>query len=203
MRTRSFGLPQTPFALAVFPGKLAIVADCAFHNPVQIVSLAHKVQVRDNPDEIGIMALNAPDLTKRPPRSPRVRLGGFVILPRLLDKGRATLAGKHGEYDYACPLDQRWFGFTGISAEALKRQLKAGKSDGEILAWVNANLKPRRTASEIEAWSAWQERRAPDNPDSRGFFNELHTKAAPDREDIVTWFDLLDVDDYVSFGGNA
>jgi hypothetical protein len=64
-------------------------------------------------------------------------------------------------------------------------------------------LKPRRTASEIEAWSAWQERRAPDNPDSRRFFNELHTKAAPDREDIVTWFDLLDVDDYVSFGGKA
>ena len=33
---------------------------------------------------------NAPDLTQRPPRSPRVRLGGFVILPRMLDKGRAT-----------------------------------------------------------------------------------------------------------------
>ena len=37
-----------------------------------------------------IMALtNAPDLTQRPPRSPRVRLGGYAILPRLLDKGRA------------------------------------------------------------------------------------------------------------------
>ncbi|HEU0040579.1 MAG TPA: DUF5069 domain-containing protein, partial [Verrucomicrobiae bacterium] len=48
-----------------------------------------------------------------------------------------------------------------------------------------------------------QERRAPDNPDSREFFNDLHTKVAPEREDIVTWFDLLDVDDYVSFGGKA
>ena len=46
---------------------------------------------------------NAPDLTQRPPRSPRVRLGGYVILPRMLDKGRATVAGKHGEYHYACP----------------------------------------------------------------------------------------------------
>ncbi len=149
------------------------------------------------------MALNAPDLKKQPPRSPRVRLGGYAILPRMLDKGRATLAGKHGEYNYACPLDQRWLEFAGISGEALKRQLKAGKSDGEILTWVTANAKHQRIASEIEGWSAWQERRAPDNPDSRGFFNELHTKAAPGREDIVTWFDLLDVDDYVSFGGKA
>jgi hypothetical protein len=27
--------------------------------------------------------------------------------------------------------------------------------------------------------------------------------SAPKRTDIVTWFDLLDVDDYVSFGGKA
>jgi len=31
------------------------------------------------------------DLTQRPPRSFRVRLGNFVILARMLDKGRATL----------------------------------------------------------------------------------------------------------------
>ena len=34
----------------------------------------------------------APDLTQRPPRSPRSRLGGYSLLPRMLDKGRATLA---------------------------------------------------------------------------------------------------------------
>ena len=40
------------------------------------------------------------DLTQRPPRSFRVRLGGFVILARMLDRGRATLAKKNGEYNY-------------------------------------------------------------------------------------------------------
>ena len=40
--------------------------------------------------------ISAPDLTQRPPRSPRVRLGGYVILARILDKGRATLANKAG-----------------------------------------------------------------------------------------------------------
>ena len=49
--------------------------------------------------------IHAPDLTKRPPRSPRVRLGGLVILPRMLDKGRAAIAGTIGDYHYDCPLD--------------------------------------------------------------------------------------------------
>ena len=44
--------------------------------------------------------LNALDLTQRPPRSPRQRLGGYAILPRALDKGRATIAGKQGEYHF-------------------------------------------------------------------------------------------------------
>jgi len=79
------------------------------------------------------MPLNSPNLTKQPPRSARARLGGYAILPRLLDKGRATIAGIHGEYKYNCPLDQRFFEFAGIDAEALKKQLAAGKGDGEIL----------------------------------------------------------------------
>ena len=49
------------------------------------------------------MSLPTIDLTKQAPRSPRVRLGGYVILPRMLDKGRATLAGKNGEYTLRLP----------------------------------------------------------------------------------------------------
>jgi Domain of unknown function (DUF5069) len=36
----------------------------------------------------------------------RVRLGGFAILARMLDKGRATLVKKNGEYNYNSPTDQ-------------------------------------------------------------------------------------------------
>lgn len=78
--------------------------------------------------------LHAPDLTRQPPRSARAKLGGFVILPRCLDKGRATLAGTPGEYHFACPLDQQFLTFAGIDAEALRAQLATGKSDTEILA---------------------------------------------------------------------
>ena len=147
------------------------------------------------------MSLNTPDLTKFPPRSPRVRLGGYVILPRMLDKGRATVAGKNGEYHYACPLDQRFLEFAGIDPEALKKEL--GKGDGEILAWIEKNAKHKRSPVEIAAWSVAAEQRVPADLDSREFFNGLHKQAAPQREDIASWFDLLDVDDYVSFGGKA
>lgn len=149
------------------------------------------------------MAIQSLDLTKQPPRSPRVRLGGYAILPRCLDKGRATINGKNGEYHYACPLDERFLEFAGIDPEALKKELSAGKGDGEILEWIQATGKHKRTDAEIVTWSAHQAQRAPSDPEGRGFFNDLHSKVAPKREDISTWFEILDVDDYVSFGGKA
>ena len=85
------------------------------------------------------MAVTAINLTKRPPRSPRVRLGGLVILPRMLDKCRATIAGKAGEFHFNCPLDQRFFNFVGIDAPQLKKQPARGKSDGEMLDWIESH----------------------------------------------------------------
>src|ERR1043166_5849607 len=128
---------------------------------------------------------NVPDLTQRPPRSPRVRLGGYATLPRLLDKGRATLAGKNGEYHYNCPLDQRLLTFLGLDPEALKQQLASGKGDGEILEWIIANSKRKHDDLEAAAWSEFAERRVPTDADSRGYFNDLHQKAAPKREDVA------------------
>lgn len=150
------------------------------------------------------MALkNAPDLTQRPPRSPRVRLGGYVILPRMLDKGRATIAGKNGEFRYNCPLDQHFENFTGIDAKALQKQLAAGKGDGEILEWIQKNAKHKRTEMEIRAWSEYQNQRVPMDVESRQYFNEYQSKMAPKREDVANWFDMLDIDDHVTFGGQA
>jgi hypothetical protein len=132
-----------------------------------------------------------------------VRLGGYVILPRMLDKGRATIIGRNGDYKYACPLDQRLLEFAGINPDALKKRLAAGQSDGEILEWIKAHAKRKPGETEILAWSVQQEQRAPGDLKSRQFFQEIHGQIAPDREDIATWFDLLDLDDYVSFGGTA
>lgn len=145
----------------------------------------------------------APDLAQRPPRSPRIRLGGFVILPRLLDKGRAKLAGTNGEYHYACPLDQRFFDFVQVDSTALLKQLKAGKGDWEILTWVQRNAKKYPSPWEIVQWSGYHEARVPDSLSSKERAVKAIESLNKNRTDILTGFDLLDLDDYVTFGGNA
>jgi hypothetical protein len=145
---------------------------------------------------------NTTDLTQRPPRSVRARLGGYALLPRMIDKGRAQIAGKNGEYNYACPLDQRILEFLGIDGDALLAELKTGKGDGDILEWIQANQKNKHTAAEVEAWSDAASKRTAD-ADTQEFFNDLRKSAGPNRKDIHTWADLLDLDDYVSFGGKA
>ena len=99
--------------------------------------------------------ISAPDLTQRPPRSPRVRLGGYVILARILDKGRATLANKAGEYEYNSGMDQHWFRFAGIEADALKSKLAEGLGDGEILNWIQEGAAHKRQPWEIQQWSSY------------------------------------------------
>lgn len=148
--------------------------------------------------------MNAPDLTQRAPRSPRVRLGGYVILPRMLDKGRAEIAGTQGEFHYNCPLDQHFTRFAGIEADALKEQLKAGKGDGEILAWIEENAANKREPWEIQQWSAHHENRGPDgDAETLQYFAKLVAASSTTRSDVNTWFAMLDLDDHVSYGGLA
>ena len=153
--------------------------------------------------ESGTEGMVATNLTQQPPRSPRVRLGGYVILPRMLDKGRATVAGQNGEYHYACPMDQHLINFIGIDPEQLKEQLAAGKGDSAILEWIDSNGLHKREPWEIAQWSAYHDARVPTDTDTREYFNEMHKAASELCEDVATWFDVLDLDDYVSFGGKA
>jgi hypothetical protein len=142
------------------------------------------------------------DLTKRPPRSVRCRLGGYALLPRMLDKGRAEIAGTNGEFHYDCPLDQRILSYLGVEAGALRNELATGKSDGEILTWINTNAAHKREPWEIRQWSAFMETRGPDSDaETLLFFAEAVGKISKTREDITCWADLLDLDDYVTFGG--
>ena len=144
------------------------------------------------------------DLTQRPPRSFRVRLGNCVILARMLDKGRATLAKKNGDYKYNSSTDQHLVKFLGFDPEALLKELASGKGDGEILQWVRAHSKTPRAPWEIEAWSAFFEKRGPDSDaETLELFAGYVGKFSKTREDTKTWFEAIELDDYVSFGGKA
>ena len=144
------------------------------------------------------------DLTQRPPRSFRVRLGNYVVLARMLDKGRATLAGKNGEYIYNSSTDQHLVKFLGFDPDALSKELATGKGDGEILEWVQNHSKTPRSPWEIEAWSAFMEKRGlVGDAETLVFFAEHLGKLSKTREDIKTMFEFGELDDYVSFGGKA
>lgn len=148
--------------------------------------------------------MNTNDLTSRPPRSLRVRLGRYAILPRMLDKCRATIAGTNGEYHYNCPVDQHFLRFTGIDAEELKTEVATGKGDGEILEWIEANAKHPREQWEIAQWSHFHETRGVDSDtETLAWFAESVGKLTTTREDVRTLADFLDLDDFVTFGGKA
>jgi hypothetical protein len=148
-----------------------------------------------------MISYSAPDLTQHPPRSPRVRLGGYAVLPRILDKARAHAAGKAGEYKFNNPLDKRLFTFAGVDADAFLAAVKTSLSDTEMLAWFNQNSAHKRTDFEIATWSEWLTNLPPGDAMRHEAFAELIKEKAPGREDIRTLFDRLDLDDYLTFGG--
>lgn len=140
------------------------------------------------------------DLTRQAPRSPRERLGDYVILARMIDKGRAIGQGKGGAYNFACPLDQILLQFKELSGDDLKRQIDSGAGDEAILQWVNGNG-ASKTAEEIRNWSDQTERLSLIAvPDKSEWFTEECQRLGLDPQ-TASLFDLLDADDRDSFAG--
>jgi hypothetical protein len=138
------------------------------------------------------------DLTKEPPRSPKVRVGGYVILGRTLDKCRALLAGDIGEYHFDCPLDNMLFGWKGITGDDFKAQVARGASDEEMAKWVDAHG-TQKTAEQKEAWC--KEKMAfnfNDVPEKREWYAE-QLKALGLDPATTPLFDWLEKDDEVSY----
>jgi hypothetical protein len=64
--------------------------------------------------------------------------------------------------------------------------------------------KTPRSPWEIEAWSAFMDKRAPDSDaETLAFFAEHMGRLSKTREDVKTLFEFGELDDYVSFGGKA
>ena len=138
------------------------------------------------------------DLTKQAPHSPRVRLAGYVIASRAVDKCRASLAGVLGDYQYDCPLDNQLFKFKGINGEQFQAAVQAAKHYEDVGAWLQSNGTPK-TAAEIKAWSDEVEMSSPlKNPEKRFFFIQNCTRLGLNAE-TNTMFDCLDADDRESF----
>ena len=133
------------------------------------------------------------DLTKNYPRSVSEKMFGVVQLGRAVDKGKALAHGNVGEYHYNCGMDQAVFGFLGIDHEALLDVIKNAKSDAEIEAY----LKPfvdKKSPEQIEQWNREWLTHKPEG-ESLQYFTQLRNQIAPDRTDVTSWPDLLDLDE--------
>lgn len=135
------------------------------------------------------------DLTHTYPASVKTKLHGIVQLQRTIDKGKAVAHGTVGEYHYDCPMDQAVFGFLGIDQQALLDVIKSAKSDQDINGYV-APFIQKKSAADLDEWNTMWLRAGPDKgSESEEFFLQLRSQVAPDRTDVTSWADLLDLDE--------
>jgi hypothetical protein len=133
------------------------------------------------------------DLTKEYPRSVRDKWQGVVQLARTIDKGKATAHGNVGEYHFNCPMDQAVFGFLGIDHEQLLKSIRNARSDAEIEAFTRPFV-DAKSREEIERWNREWLSHEPQGESAKAF-QGLRAQIAPDRTDVTTWPDLLDIDE--------
>ena len=135
------------------------------------------------------------DLTKTYPRSPNEQMLGLVSLKRVIDKAKAYNEGHLGEYDYDCPHDRPLFAFLGSDGEEFARMVAEMHSDDKIGEWVPTLLRDK-TPVDIECFNEARRHWHPEPGDhSYDYFLKARDQIAPGRDDVVTWFDLLDLDE--------
>ena len=133
------------------------------------------------------------DLTKEFPRSVHSKWQGVVQLGRTVDKGKAVAHGNVGEYHYNCPMDQAVFSFLGIDHEQMLDAIKRAKSDADIEVYTKPFVE-KKSSAEIEKWNNEYLAHQPEG-ESLEHFKKMRDGIAPDRTDVMTWADLLDLDE--------
>ncbi|MGH8101453.1 MAG: DUF5069 domain-containing protein [Chthoniobacterales bacterium] len=137
------------------------------------------------------------NLTEESPRSPRIRVGGYAILGRTVDKCRALVAGNIGEYHFDCPLDNTLFGFKGVKGVDFKAQIENGASDQQMAEWLD-QAGEKKTPDEIRRWSDEVTAGSLYNdPEKRDWFAEECKKLGLDPAKTTT-FEWLEADDKAS-----
>ena len=140
-----------------------------------------------------ITALN---LNNAYPRSPRETIGGYVVAGRALDKCRAVLAETNGEYHFGCPLDQIFFDFTGITADAFQEFVATGADDSAVGTWIQENAK-KHSREEIVEWNnSLRYKRISEMPiELQVFLEDYIPECLPAGRVVYYWFDVYDIEE--------
>ena len=147
------------------------------------------------PDDVPgqIRRPGAKNLKTEYPRSSKEALGGYLHLARMIDKARAREAGVNGDYIYPCPLDKACLSFLDVSEQDFSYAAKT-RTDELILEWLAVHGRPR-SKKQIELWNRQMLERGPDDDAKWAYFRKTRDAIDPSRDDIVTWIDLLDLEE--------
>lgn len=135
------------------------------------------------------------DLRVTAPSSVHSRYCGVVMLARVTDKARAAACGLLGEYLYSGPMDQAVFKFLGMDGGSYLEVVRGAEDDRVIDEYVAAFV-GQKSEHEIAAWNAAFIEYVP-APDTGSWQRlvALRNRYAPERRDIVTWADALDLEE--------
>ena len=133
------------------------------------------------------------DLSRDFPRSPKQKIAGLVQLGRMIDKGRAYKEKRLADYIYPCPLDKIILNFLRIDSDTFAKMV-VDKKDDEISIWAK-DLTKSKSSREISFVNKQILDRKPDSQDRLQYINEIRDKIDPSRTDIITWVDLLDLEE--------
>lgn len=145
-------------------------------------------------DKVRKLAL---DLRQSYPRSPREKLGGYVIAARCADKCRAFLLGLNGDYNYwPCSLAGQWFSFAGITHEQFKDVVATGATDEELATWITGASKVKN-ADDVLKWNnAMRDMRLSDmSLQAQQYLEEYIPTFVPNHRPVYVWFDVYDLEE--------
>jgi len=135
-------------------------------------------------------------MQKLRPRSPYEKLGGYVHLPRLIDKAKLHRQGLLDGYNYkTVGFDKHLLTFLKLDGDAFEEAANRLEDDNAILKWVQENG-AMRSSEAVEQWNQAMISRHPDTAAKRARFTHFLREAGGEgREDIRTYFDLIEFDE--------
>src|SRR6266540_2626199 len=130
------------------------------------------------------------------PRSPYEKLGGYVHLPRLIDKARLHRKGLLNGYNYkTVGFDKHLLAFLKLDPDEFEEAANRLDDDGAILSWINERA-AKRSDEAVEEWNQAVVSRHPDTAAKKArFLHFLKEAGGESRKDIRTYFDLIEFDE--------
>jgi len=135
-------------------------------------------------------------MQKLRPRGPYEKLGGYVHLPRLIDKAKLHRQGLLDGYNYkTVGFDKHLLTFLKLDGDVFEETVDRLEDDGAILKWVQENG-AKHSSEAIEQWNQAMISRHPDTAAKQARFTHFLREAGGEgRRDIRTYFDLIEFDE--------